>query len=124
MTIIKQLLAIILIANTSVISFSQTNTTIDQRIEQVENSLGPLVFRKDQSLLKLKDRMHKYNTKGLSIAVIHDYTIEWAKGYGETGNPTIPDVTEKTVFQAASMSKFVNAVAMMRLKELNKIDLD
>jgi len=124
MTIKKQLLVIFSIANTSVISYSQTNTTIDQRIEQVENSLAPLVLRKDQSLWKLKDRMHKYNTKGLSIAVIHDYIIEWAKGYGETGNPIKPDITEQTVFQAASMSKFVNAVAMMRLKELNKIDLD
>nr|WP_321413558.1 serine hydrolase domain-containing protein [uncultured Allomuricauda sp.] len=125
----KLLFAIILIVNIGTTAYSQTLIsfdldTIQQRIKKVENSLGPLVLNKDETLRSLEEQMQKYNIPGLSIAVINNYEIEWAKAYGETGNPKISNVTKQTVFQAASMSKFVSAVAIMKLKELKQIDLD
>ncbi|MCK7541441.1 MAG: beta-lactamase family protein [Marinilabiliales bacterium] len=54
---------------------------------------------------------------GVSVAVIDGDKIAWAKGYGvlEAGSPA--PVTEKTMFQAASISKSVTAMAAMRLVE-------
>ena len=125
----KQLFFTILISYIGLASFAQTNKnrdseTVQQRIEKVENSLSPLVLNQGESLWNLEQQMKKYNVTGLSIAVIHNYEIEWAKGYGSTGNKEFSNVTEQTVFQAASMSKFVNAVALMTLVQSNKIDLD
>ena len=125
----KLLFSLILISNIGIASYSQTSNvqkldTIRQRINNVENSLSPLVINKGESLWNLEKQMQKYNVSGLSIAVIDNYEIDWAKGYGSTGSNEIANVTEKTAFQAASISKFVNAVAMMKLMELKKIDLD
>lgn len=125
----KRLFTIILISNIGLFSYAQTNEifvpdTIQQSIKNVENSLSPLVLKKGESLWNLENRMQKYKVSGLSITVVNDYQIEWAKGYGLTGGKEIPNVTEKTVFQAASMSKFVNAVALMKLKESTDINLD
>ena len=47
------------------------------------------------------------------IAVIHDGKIEWARGFGVT-RVGGPPVTEDTLFQAASISKPVTAMAAMR----------
>ena len=129
MALKKVLLTLILTCNIGVVSFSQTSkilesNTIQQRIESVENSLGPLVSNKGESLWNIEKQMQKYNVPGLSIAVIHDHEIEWAKGYGSTGGKESLNVTEQTVFQAASMSKFVNAVAMMKLIDSKKVSLD
>ena len=125
----KQLLLIVSISFMGLASYAQTNKNSDsqavqQRIEKVENSLSPLVLNEGEALWNLEQQMKKYNVSGLSIAVIHNYEIDWAKGYGSNGSKEFPNVTKQTVFQAASMSKFVNAVALMTLAQSNKIDLD
>ncbi|SMG52442.1 CubicO group peptidase, beta-lactamase class C family [Marivirga sericea] len=125
----KLLLTLLFISNIIIVSNAQTNKaskidTTQQRIKKVENSLRPLVLNQGESLWNLEKQMQKYNIAGLSIAVINNYEIDWAKGYGITGGKEILNVTEQTVFQAASMSKFVNAVAMMKLAEDKKVSLD
>jgi hypothetical protein len=52
-----------------------------ERIRLVENSLAGWVQTGNGDTWSLVERMKKYNINGLSIAVIHDYQIEWAKGY-------------------------------------------
>jgi len=61
---------------------------------------------------------------GVSIAVIHDGRIDWAKGYGvrEYGNSDRVDT--RTLFQAASISKPVSAVVALRMVERNELTLD
>lgn len=125
----KLLITLILTCNIVVVSFSQSNKVlvsdkIQQKIEKVENSLSPLVLNKGESLWNIEKQMQKYNVAGLSIAVINNFEVEWAKGYGSTGVKGTPNVTQQTVFQAASMSKFANAVALMKLMELKKINLN
>ena len=79
---------------------------------------GPAPAAEVEALLK------QFNVPGVSVAVIKDFAIEWARGYGiadvETGTP----VTTETMFQAASMSKPVAAMASMRAVQDGKFTLD
>jgi CubicO group peptidase (beta-lactamase class C family) len=97
-----------------------------QRIERVENGLLPPAVIKGETpaKMKLEDRMRFYKTPGVSIALINDGRIEWARGYGvlEAGGKT--PVTPETLFQAASNSKSLTAMVVLRLVEQGKLDLD
>jgi CubicO group peptidase (beta-lactamase class C family) len=68
--------------------------------------------------------MQFYKTPGVSIALINDGRIEWARGYGvlEAGGKDL--VTTETLFQAASISKSLSAMLALRLVEQGKLDLD
>jgi CubicO group peptidase (beta-lactamase class C family) len=72
---------------------------------------------------KLTDRMAALHVPGVSIAVIHDGKIEWAKAYGVVRVGGAP-VTPETPFQAASISKPVTAMAVMHLVQTGKLNLD
>lgn len=50
---------------------------------------------------------------GLSVAVVRDYEIAEAKGYGLSDTAANRPVTPDTLFQAASVSKAISAIAMM-----------
>ncbi len=68
--------------------------------------------------------MKHYKVPGVSIAVIDDNKIEWAKGYGvkEVGKEDV--ITPETLFQAASISKPVAASAALHFVEEGALDLD
>lgn len=102
----------------------QEKHSIEYSIKAVENSLSPIVRMAGEPLWNMEKRMQEYNLAGLSIAVINNYQIEWAKGYGLTNIATENKVTTETVFQAASISKTINAVALLKLAELQKVSLD
>ncbi|MEJ0085310.1 MAG: serine hydrolase [Pseudomonadota bacterium] len=71
----------------------------------------------------LEARMTELNVPGVSIAVIHKGRIEWARGFGVAragGGP----VTANTLFQAASISKPVFALAVLRLVDVGRLNLD
>ncbi len=61
---------------------------------------------------------------GVSVAVIQDFVIHWAKGYGVADAKTGLPVTTNTLFQAASVSKPVTAVAVMRMVQEGRVGLD
>ena len=54
--------------------------------------------------------MSQFHVPGVSIAVISDFKIDWAKGYGTMDVQTVTPVTVDTMFQAASISKTVAAM--------------
>jgi CubicO group peptidase (beta-lactamase class C family) len=72
----------------------------------------------------LAARMAALKTPGVSVAVISDGAIEWTKGYGITEAGGATPVTARTLFQAASISKPVAALAALRLVEQGKLALD
>jgi CubicO group peptidase (beta-lactamase class C family) len=72
----------------------------------------------------LAERMALYGVPGVSVAVIADGEIEWAKGYGLKEACGSQPVTDRTLFQACSVSKPVTAVAVMRLAQEGILDLD
>ena len=64
--------------------------------------------------LTIEELVERFGVPGVSVAVIQDFQIHWAKGYGiadvETGTPVGPE----TVFQAASISKPVAAMGVLK----------
>ncbi len=92
----------------------------EKRIRLVENSLSGWVQTGNGDTWSLVERMKKYNINGLSIAVIHNYQIEWAKGYGFADVSEKRPVTENTLFQAASISKSLNSLGILKLVQDKK----
>src|SRR5688572_27074372 len=97
-----------------------------ERIRRVETGLRfPRTIRgRPVAQMQLDERMRHYKVPGVSIAVIDSFRIAWARGYGvrETGGTS--SITTETLFQAASISKPIAAVAALRLVQKGKLDLD
>src|SRR5262245_63194761 len=56
-------------------------TGVAERIQHVENGLLPAIMIKGQTTaMRLAERMSHYKVPGLSVAVINDGRIEWARG--------------------------------------------
>ncbi len=106
-------------------SSSQTGyaPATEERIKQVENSLGDWVRTQYDTIWNLEERMKHHNITGVSIAVVHDFKLDWAKGYGWADLSEQRPVTEKTLFQAASISKSLNSVGVLKLVQDGKLDL-
>ena len=68
--------------------------------------------------------MQRYGFPGASVAVIKDYRIEWAQGFGLSDKENRIEVTERTLFQAASVSKAVTAVAALIAAEEKRLNID
>ncbi|MBD8541262.1 beta-lactamase family protein [Oxalobacteraceae sp. CFBP 8761] len=94
-------------------------------IARIESGLRPEVALADVPVapLALIDEMKRLNVPGVSVAVIKDGKVAWTRGYGVawTGGPA---VTPQTLFQAASLSKPVSAMATLRMVEQGKLALD
>jgi CubicO group peptidase (beta-lactamase class C family) len=97
---------------------------VNAKIAQVEQNLASWIQTGDNDRWNIVERMMKYNVKGVSIAVIHNYKIEWAKGYGFSDVEERREVSERTQFQAASISKSINSLGILKLVQEKKIDLD
>jgi len=102
-------------------------TNLDARIKKVERGLIPMTKNGRIRWLARKGieaRMEHYGVPGVSIAVIDDYQIKWAKGYGvlETGKGR--PVTQDTLFHACSVAKPVSAAGVLALVERGLLDLD
>ena len=82
------------------------NPTVAARITAVENGLAPVVGGPGQeSRFNIADRMTYYGVPGISIAIINDSRIEWARGYGVGDASKHARVDTASLFQAASISK-------------------
>jgi len=68
--------------------------------------------------------MNKHQIVGLSIALIRDGKIVWAKGYGISNKEKQLHVTTETIFEAASLTKPVVAYVTLKLSEKSLIDID
>jgi CubicO group peptidase (beta-lactamase class C family) len=97
-----------------------------ERIRRVETGFAPLPSGKDGAPLAidLPKLMQLYYVPGLSVAVIDNYKIVWAKAYGVTESGASTPVTTKTLFQAASISKPVTATGALALVERGLLSLD
>ncbi|HEX2628218.1 MAG TPA: serine hydrolase domain-containing protein [Chitinophagaceae bacterium] len=115
----------LLITIYSLSACAQLPSTTEARIKAVETQLAPNVVYGDTiPSLNLLDQMKKYNIKGLSVAVIKDYKIDWAKAYGWADEEEKRPVTTNTRFQAASISKSLNSLGVLKLVQQSRIGLE
>jgi len=120
----KQLLCklLLLVYIFSSLSFAQSN--VESQIKRVEQGLVPAVLVKGDPGWSIAERMKYYKVPGLSVAVIKDFKIDWARAYGVKDVETNEPVTTETLFQAGSISKSVNAMVAMKKVEQGRISLD
>jgi len=98
---------------------------VETKIAKVVNNLRGWVQIENAPLKwTLADRMKFYHINGISIAVIKNYKIEWARGYGWADSAEQRPVTTATLFQAGSISKSLNAVGILKLVQEGKLSLD
>jgi len=92
----------------------------------VENGLVKAVVLKglEPEKMKLEDRMLYYRIPGVSIAVIYKYRIDWANAYGFKEAGSFEPVTIHSLFQAASLSQPVAALAALHSVEEGRLTLD
>lgn len=100
---------------------SETTDTA-QLIQRIESPQVP--NRQGLDGLTLQEIMAKLHTPGVSIAVIKDFKVHWAKGYGVADLKTGRPVEVDTLFQAASISKPVTAMAAMKFVQDGRFSLD
>ena len=85
---------------------------------------GVRVLGQPDTAYQLLDRMRSYRVPGLSLAVIDNWRIVLARGYGVTEFGGSVAVDTATLFQAGSISKPVFASGLMRLVAEGKLALD
>ncbi len=96
------------------------------RIERVENGLLPPILLQGQEpqRMSLGERQEHYQVRGLSVAIIDDFEIAWAKGYGVVLAGGEQAVTTDTLFQAGSISKPVAALVALRMVAAGRVALE
>ena len=102
---------------------------INEKIARIENGLQSnlQIEYKDSNIMSIyaiEERMKELRIPGVSIAVLHNGEIEWAKGYGMADSLDNRKVTTETLFQAGSISKPVAATRAHQLVEQGLMDLD
>ncbi len=91
-------------------------------IARVESAQTP--DRQGFDALTLLQVMQRLRVPGVSIAVVKDFQVHWAKAYGVADVASGRAVETSTPFQAASISKPVTAMAAVRLAQERRLDLD
>jgi len=103
-------------------------TSVDEadRAAVVEATILPTFAIRGEPLQtkSLTERMADLGVPGVSIAVMVNGEIAWAKGYGYANVADRRPVTPNTLFQAASISKPIAALAVLELVDDGRVDLD
>lgn len=105
---------------------TENSIDISTEIDAIENGLKPAIQVKGDSLIQfhILERMKYHNVPGVSIAIVQDGKLKWAKGYGISNTNNGNEVTVNTIFQAGSISKPVAALSALKLVEEGNINLD
>ena len=104
----------------SVLAERQTQTGNLQLIKDFEKEFqyGRTVFA------TIEERMDLYRVPGMSIAVLQNGKLAWAKAYGVIQTDSEDTVDVETVFSVGSISKVVAATMTLSLVEAGTLDLD
>ncbi|MEM8967269.1 MAG: serine hydrolase [Bacteroidota bacterium] len=99
---------------------------LTERISRIENGLQPNLQIQGDSIpnYNIEERLKELGIPGVSIAVINEGQLEWAKGYGIADSSENRPVTTETMFLAGSISKPVAAIRAHQLAEEGVISLD
>jgi CubicO group peptidase (beta-lactamase class C family) len=89
---------------------AKTKSTDDARRAQVSQAVAAALER--------------HRVPGATLAIVEGYAIAWADGFGRRAASSDDPVRVNTRFQAASISKPVTALAVLKLVEQGKLSLD
>jgi CubicO group peptidase (beta-lactamase class C family) len=96
-----------------------------------KESINRLVLNKqmeDKNAVVIDAFMEKFmqqnQLKGVSLAIVKDEKLVFAKGYGFANEEAQIQVNPNHLFRLASVSKLITAVAIMKLVENSKISLE
>ena len=100
--------------------------TLEDEIKAIETSLSKSIQVKDapKEFFNIEERMEHYNVPGMTMTVVRNGKIYWAKAYGIADTRDSSKVNTNTMFQAGSISKPLAALGALKLMEENKVDLD
>lgn len=101
-------------------------TVSDPIVAQVEHGLQTAFYLtgRPRKTYALAARMKYYNVPAVSIAIVDNYRVTWARAYGYRDAGTHAPAGATTLFQAASMSKPVFAAAVLRLFEERHLNIN
>jgi CubicO group peptidase (beta-lactamase class C family) len=100
--------------------------TTPDRASRVFIALVPVVHVKGvpDRRYAIEERMRHFHVPGVSVAVVDEGALVWARGFGVAERGKDAPITTSTLFQAASISKPITATATLRLVEQGKLSLD
>ena len=99
---------------------------IEERLEQALQAMEPHVRVTGRSYTPrpVTELMARENVPGISVAVVEDGRIVWARAFGVADRATGAPATPQTMFQAASVSKPVAATGALALVDQGVLSLD
>ena len=97
-----------------------------ERISNVENQIQPLLQIEGEEVptYSIEQRLEELGIPGLSVAVVSNGKVEWAKGYGFADISEKRRVGTETLFLAGSISKPVAALRAHQMVEEGVFSLD
>jgi CubicO group peptidase (beta-lactamase class C family) len=95
-------------------------------IASMERSVSPLLVIRGEHYhpVSLAQRMAQLKVRAVSIAVVRDGGLEWARAYGYADLEWKIRATPETLFQAGSISKPLAALAALQRVDASTLDLD
>jgi CubicO group peptidase (beta-lactamase class C family) len=118
----KVITALMLIAAAAAVHTVADDSSPAAMMARIEGAQSP--NRQGLDPLTLQQLMERFHVPGVSVAVIRDFEIHWAKGYGVADVESGTRVDADALFQAASISKPVTAMAALRAVQDGKFSLD
>jgi CubicO group peptidase (beta-lactamase class C family) len=105
---------------------AQSQEDVDELIAAFENGIIAGIPIQGEPVVKetLEQRLEHLGVPAVSIAVMENGVIEWAKAYGLADVAEGRSATPNTLFQAASISKPVAATAALKLVDEGMVTLD
>ena len=126
--------AIAIAAITSIVSGISTNNRSKKLPPQkffTDKSINKLItnqmseFKSTEKFDKAIERFMRYwGIKGASFALMKNDSLIYAKGYGYANIADSIECTTSNIFRVASVSKLITAVAIMKLCENGKLNLN
>ena len=90
----------------------------------VQSDKGDYGYVKDYMSWYIHKEMKDKDIVGLSVALVDGRRIVWQQGFGYADRENKIEASPETVYRAGSISKLFNAMAVMKLVEAGKMDID
>jgi CubicO group peptidase (beta-lactamase class C family) len=107
-------------------SQKSAGSDLAQRISRFESGLRTDIWRTGEShrTWTLQERMVHHKVPAISVAVIDNGKVAWAKAYGVANVESRTPIDTRTVFSVGSVSKVVAAAMTLRMAATSQLDLD